>query len=299
MKNPKLKLPMLIIIGGVIVSIIANMVLCIAKKPAIAEHSFPISITYEFDGKTVTIEDEFICTYTGHGASTNSTNRYYDGYLANADDINCGDYLIEAYDDGELIIITNLFEGYMMGDPQYDNHYTDYYRCEPYVAFYDYEEYREFEEPEYLEPYNVKIVDWEYPEPLENDFVFSRIGRLGPTNAVANIVVGVLALLACMIFVKKDSDYTSTAMNKLSTVLNFGIGLIVFPFLSIVAPFSDINGSGEDLISQIFYCIPLITALGLAASICLRRKGFEKASFLSQFTGVVLTAVLLLLESIL
>ena len=298
MKNPKLKLPILIIIGGIIVSIITNMVLCTAKKPTITEHSFPISITYEFDGKTVTIEDEFICSYTGHG-STNSTDRYYDGYLANADDINCGDYLIESFDDGELIIITNLFEGSMMGDPQYDKHYTDYYRCEPYVAFYVYEEYMEYEDPEYLEPYNVKIVDWEYPEPLENDFVFSRIGRLNSTNAVAMSVVGVLVILACMIFVKKDSDYVPTAMNKLSTVLNFIIALVVFPFLSVVAPFIDINGGGEYLYCQIFYCIPLITALGLAASICLRRKGFEKASFLIQFTGVLLTAVMLLLESVL
>ena len=298
MKNPKLSLMRTIMLAGLVIAIIANLVFCIAKKPVIAEQSFPISITYEFDGKTVTIEDEFICNYTGHGRS-NSTDRYYDGYLANADNIDCGEYLIQAYDDGELVIITNLHEGYMMGDPQYDDHYNDYYRCEPYVAFYVYDEYCEYDDAETLEPYNVNIVDWEYPERLDNDFEFSRIGRLSSTNAVVNMVVGVLTLLACMIFVKKDSDYTKTAMNKLSTILNFAIGLVVFPFLSVVAPFIDINGSGEGLISQIFYCIPLITAYGLAASICLRRKGYEKAGLAWQFAGVLLTAVLMLAENIL
>ena len=299
MKNKKLFMPTIIIISGIVLAVLTSIFFCIAKKPTITEYSFPFSITYEFNGKTETINDEFICTYTGPGESIDPADRFYDGYLAKSNAIDYrGDYLIQSYDDGELVIYTNFFAGYMMGDPYYVDHYTEYYKFEPYVAFYVYDDYREYEEEEYLALYDVKIVEWEYPQPIENTFVFSNITRLTYNNVLPALVVSLLTLLACIIFVTKEQGLTFGVVDKIPVILNFIIGLVVLPFLTIVCCFIDINGSGADLPYQIAYCVPAITGFGLAASVSLRRKGYKKSGFIAQFAGVAVFALVILIETL-
>ena len=131
MKNKNLLMPKVIFLVGIVLTIMVSLFVSVAKKPVVTEQSFPFTITYEFEGETYTIEDEFVCTYTGPGQSVDPADRFYDGVLKKAYDDAQGDYLIQAYEDGELIIFTNFFAGYMMGDPLYDRHYTEYYRFEP------------------------------------------------------------------------------------------------------------------------------------------------------------------------
>ena len=69
MKDKKLLLPGIILAVGIMVTIIVNTIICIAEEPVITEHTFPFSITYEFEGETITIEDEYICTYEGNNWS--------------------------------------------------------------------------------------------------------------------------------------------------------------------------------------------------------------------------------------
>ena len=301
MKNKTLALPGTIFLAGIILTIIVNLIFCTAQKPTVTEHSFPISITYEFGGETVTIRDEFVCTYTGAGRSVDPKDRFYDGVLLQSDyeETLCGDYLIASYEDGHLVIFTNLYAGYMMGDPLYDRHYTDYYRCEPYVAFYNDSDYTEYEDEETLAPYDVKIVDWEYPEPIENKLVFSGFTRLTRNNVLPMVIVSLLTLLACVILVKKDSEFTATALDKISVILNFVIGFVALPFTTIVGMFIDINGDASDPFSIATFFVPVLTGFGLAASVCLRRKGYKKASIAVQFIGIALLAVLMTLEGIL
>ena len=299
MKKTKTALPVILILAGMVLTVLVNLVICVAQKPVITEYRFPFSITYEFGGNTVTIEDEFVCTYTGHGQSVDPADRFYDGvYAHGTDETACGEYLIQAYEDGELVLLTNFFPGYMMGDPQYADHYTPYYRYEPYIAFYVYEEYIEYSDEEILAPYNVRILDWEYPEPLENSFTFSKITRLTGKNVLPMVGISLLTLLACVIFVKKDPDLTVGAMDRAAVILNFAMGLVVLPFLTVVGFFTDINGSGADLLSQICFCVPGITGFGLAASVCLRRKGFRKAGFAAQFAGIAVMILILAAEAV-
>lgn len=297
MKNKKMFLPNIIIISGIVISIITSLLVCIAKKPAITEYSFPFSITYEFNGKTETIKDEFICTYTERDGSFDSANRYYEGYLAQSNTTeNRGDYLIQSYEDGDLVIYTNFFAGYMMGDPQYADHYTEYYRYEPYVAFYVYEDYMEYEDAEHLAPYDVKIVDWEYPQPLENKFVFDGITRLTSNNVLPMLAVSLLTLLVCIIFVKKDQGLTFGVVDKFPVILNFIIAFAALPFMTIVSLLIEIAGGAGDISNQIAYCVPAVTGFGLAASVSLRRKGYKKAGFAAQFAGIVLFVFMIIID---
>ena len=154
----------------------------------------------------------------------------------------------------------------------------------------------EYEDEEHLAPYDVKIVDWEYPQPIENKFVFSNITRLTYNNVLPALAVSLLTLLVCIIFVKKDQGLTFGVVDKIPIVLNFIIGLVVLPFLTIVCCFIDINGNGADLCSQIAYCVPAVIGFGLAASVCLRRKGYKKAGFIAQFAGIAVFALVLILD---
>ena len=292
-------MPKIVLLLGLVLTVIVSMFFSIAKKPVMTEHSFPFTITYEFDGEIYTIEDEYVCNYTGAGQSVDPSDRFYDGVLKNADEDSEGDYLIQAYEDGELVIYTNFFAVYMMGDPLYKDHYNEYYRFEPHVAYYVYEDYIEYEDEEHLAPYDVKIVDWNYPEPVENDFVFSNFTRLTYNNVLPMLTVSLLTMVACIVLVKKEKDLKYGLMEKIEVILNFAILLVALPFLTVVSLFIDINGNGASLGCQIFYCIPAITVFGLSSSIVLRRKGYGKAGFVIQFAGITLTALLLILESIL
>lgn len=297
MKEKQLFLPGLILLLGAAAAVILTLFVCAAQKPVITQQSFPFSITYEFNGKTEIIEDEFVCIYTGPGQSVDPRDRFYDGSFArNRDEILCGDYLIQTYTDGELVLFTNFYAGYMMGDPEDQNYYNEHCRYEPYIAFYDYEDYMEYEDEEVLSAYDVRIVDWEYPQPIENDFVFSGITRLTPSNILPMVAVSLLTLLACILFVKKDRALACGAVDRVSLLLNAVVALVVLPFLIIACALADVNGNGDDLLSQIAFCIPGITGFSLAASVCLRRKGFGKASVAIQFTGVAVMALVLLAE---
>lgn len=298
MKNKKLFLPTVIILVGVALAVVTSILFSIAKKPTITEYSFPFSITYQFNGETKTINDEFICTYTGAGKSVNPADRFYDGYLANRTALGYnGDYLIQAYDDGELLIYTNFFAGYMMGDPYYADHYTEYHRFEPHIAFYVYEDYVEYDDAEHLAPYNVKIIDWEYPQPVENTFVFSNITRLTYNVVLPTLAVSLLTLFACIIFVKKEKNLTFGDLDKVSVLINFIIGFVAVPFITIVCLFVEIAGGGGDISTQLAYCVPAVTGFGLAVSVALRRKGFRKAGFFAQFAGIVLFVMVIVIDT--
>ena len=157
----------------------------------------------------------------------------------------------------------------------------------------------EYEDEEHLAPFNVKIVDWDYPEPIENEFVFSNVTRLTYNNVLPMLVVSLLTMVAVIVLVRKDKEMKYGVMDKLAVILNFAILLVALPFLTVVSLFIDINGNGASLACQIFYCIPAITGFGLVASIALRRKGYGKAGFVIQFAGIAVTALILVLEIIL
>jgi hypothetical protein len=168
---------------------------------------------------------------------------------------------------------------------------------EPYLEAVDKEGYP-YDETNMPSEFTAEIISWDYPEPIENTFVFSGFSILHAGSMLAMLVVGLLTVVACMIFVKRDKTVPYKALDKLSILVNFAACFLAIPFFAICVALMLATMGGEDIVTQILLCTPAITALTVAASIALRRNGFTKTGFFIQFAGPVLFFVPAVLESI-
>ena len=112
------------------------------------------------------------------------------------------------------------------------------------------------------------------------------------------VAIGILVIIAYIIFVKKDKDVVYTVADKVGIILNFVDGLIILPLFSIVSWLGQAFPIGFDWIYQAFYFVPAIITLSLAASIAFRRKGFSRLGFFVQFIGPITFFILGILEYI-
>lgn len=200
------------------------------------------------------------------------------------------DYTIEDGENSLLILNTNFQPDYMMGDAEYDPYEFDSFA--PAFIYYgiDGEMITEVEE---LEAMGAKIIDYQYPEPIENTLVFSHISILsGETVVGPTVLISLLALLAIIFLVKKEEGLVSTPFDVCSFILNIIIGVVATPFLAVISVLVDITGDNDNLLCQSMYFTGALTVLGIAASIALRRKGYSKAAFIVQFAGPALFALL-------
>lgn len=282
MKIKSLKIPAMIIAIGLIVSSVACLLTGIVKEPVITEHDFDYSVTYQLNGETQTLEGVYRCSFTGLGVR----DRFYTGeFLTNASSDTSAVHTIAQKDDLELCIVTIFSDRYFMGDAtKGDAHY------DPYLAVFD-QEGIEYGEEEMLAKFDAEIISWEVAEPVENTFVFAGFSPLYDGSMVAMLIVGVLVIIACMIFVKKDPAVSFNALDKFSVVFNFLVSLLAIPFMTVMGWLLQITMSSEDIVYQIYMCLPALTAFTVAASIALRRKGFTKTGFFIQFVGVLLFAI--------
>ena len=295
MKTKKLTLPIIILVAAIAAMAVWGVVTNIAKKPTITEHEFPFSITYELKGKTETIEGVYAVSYTGNGGYTKVTTRRYTGeFISNREGmdttitISNGDHA----KDGSIHLYTRFYADYLMGDPEYD-YFTDYAYA-PLLTYSD-PDYVAYEDAETVLQHGAKLIGWEYPEPIENSFVFSHIGHLSSHVVFPFVGIAVLALLTMIVLVKKEKDIPKRKINVVSVILNFVIAFGVVPFITVVGYLSDINGSSGELLHQLVYVMPALMILGLAASVALRRKGYGKGSLMAQLVAPGVYAIMLLL----
>ena len=295
MKTKKLALPIIILMLAVVAMAVFGIVTNIAKKPTITEHEFPFSITYELNGKTETIEGVYVASYVGNGGYTKVTTRRYEGeFISNREDMDTS-IVISDWDhakEGSIDLYTRFYPDYLMGDPEYQ-YFTDY-AYEPLLIYSD-PDYAVYEDAETVLQHGARLISWEYPEPIENSFVFSHIGHFSSHVVLPFAVIALLALLAMILFVKKEQDLPKSGINVLSVILNFVIAFTAVPFVTVVGWISDINGSSDALLHQLLYVMPALMILGLAASVALRRKDFGKGSLIAQLAAPGAYAIMLVL----
>lgn len=288
MKSKKMTLLGIILAVAVACMVIYSVVSNVAQKPTITEAEFPFSITYELNGETETIDSVYSAHFVGNGGYAKVTTRYYEGVIDGRDP---GDtwYVLSEDSEGTVYLDTKFYADYLMGDPEYD--YFDDEAFEPMVFFHD-TEYQEHTDKQTLLEHGVKLVSWEYPEPIENSFVFSHIGHLSSDVVLPLALIAALALIAVIVLVRKEEGLEKKAIDRISLILNFVIALTVVPFMTVYGVLSDINGSSPDLSYQLGYLMPAIAILGLAVSVALRRMGRGGASLAVQFVAPVLFALL-------
>jgi hypothetical protein len=146
--------------------------------------------------------------------------------------------------------------------------------------------------------FDVEIISWDYPEPIENTFKFVGFSRLHAISMFATLLVGVLTIIACIIFVRKNNDVSYKVLDILSIVANFIIGFMYIPFITIVIFFLPLTMDTTSIMYQIYLCTPALSAFTIAASVALRRKGFTKSGFFVQFVCPVMFVGSLVVESI-
>ena len=242
MKRYKLFLPTIILVAAIMLTVISAFIAGIALKPTVTESEFPFSITYELDGETVTINDVYKARY-----KENKKYKYrtYIGEIGNLGEDNTI-YTLKTDETGRIELWTHFYPDYLMGDAWYD--YFDEEAFEPRIYYYDAEE-NEFYDKETLSEQGVKLISFEYPEPIENSMVFSHIIIPESDIVVPAIIIAFLAMLATIIFVKKDNDYISMPINTITVVFNFVIGFIVFPFFTTFAGLLEAMGDVGDIMN--------------------------------------------------
>lgn len=293
MKNSPLKTPAIILVIGLVLCIVASMLTGIVKAPEITEHDFPYSVTYTLDGETQTFEGLYRCRFISTGEGTDPLDRYYDGsYLKLTSEYHPAAYTIARKDSLELCIITLFNNKYLMGDTKGVPEATFLY--DPYLAVMD-DEGIEYVDAETLSIFNAQLISWELPQPVENSFKFVKFSHLHDSSMFAMLIVGILVIVACMIFVRRDKTVPNKTLDKISIVLNFIIVLVVLPFVTVIISFAQIVVSGNEFDYQLLLCVPAFTAFIVAASISLRRKGLTKAGFFVQFIAPALIAPIILL----
>ena len=284
MKNKGLKLPAIIIVIGIVATVIACLLTAIIKKPTVTEHDFDYSVTYTLNGETCTFADVYRCYYADENPRLNPTSRYYVGSSLKDDgSMHPGTFTIDEKDGLELRIVTIFSDDYLMGDSN-----GKYVINEIYLAAFD-DMGSEYSDPETLGKFDVQIIDYQLPTPIENPLVFGGFSLLHDVSMLVMCAIGILVIIACMIGVKRDEGVVYQALDKISIVFNF---INIFAFIPFVCFIVLLSGalfmSGDEVIYQIDLCIPVITTFTVAASLCLRRKGFTKSGFFIQFIGIAL-----------
>ena len=290
MKSKKLFLPTIFLIVAILATVICSVGISIAKKPTVTEGEFPFSIIYELDGEKITIEDVYKVRYVRNDGYADTKSRVYEGELKSTGE-NDSFYLLKKNESGRIELSLHLYPDYLMGDP--DGDYFENEPFEPKIYYYDLEE-NESDDEETLAAQGVKLISFEYPTPIENSFVFSHISYFSNVVVLPALLFALLALLATIIFVRKEKELKYKTIDIVSIVLNFVFGFTLTPFVSVAAMLIDIIGGGPELYRQIFYFLPCFFVMCFTASVALRRKGYGVKSLIATIIPPVFFAAFII-----
>lgn len=297
MKNNRLRIPVFILVAGLLLSLAACLVVNVVRVPAVTKQEFAYSVTYELCGEMKTLEGIYKVTFDGYAPGEDPGDRYYSGeYTVDGQTTRSHSYTIARHEGGELYIVTLFNDGYLMGDTGSED-YEPALEA-PYLEAVDTEGYT-YEEADMPAAFDAQIISWEYPEPVENSFVFRGFSILHTGSMVAMLAVGLLVIVACLVLVKRDKTVSCGMIDRISFLANCAVVLVVIPFITFATGMLQLTVETDSLLYQIFLCIPAVTAFTVAASICLRRRGFPLAGLLIQFVGPVVFFLPVVLEPIL
>ena len=137
-------------------------------RPEVKEGQFDVSVTYEVDGKTKTLDLVYVCDYDGVKMSPEGTRyRAWNGHFEGYED---GDVIeVSKTDDGSRIVLSFLiYAEYFMGEPDCVDFYPEV--SIERIYFEDGIEMIDYDQELIAEDYGVRIISIDYDEPIKNSF---------------------------------------------------------------------------------------------------------------------------------
>ena len=145
-------------------------------SPRIKEGQFNFSVTYEMDGEIETITGVYIAKFVKIGQSYDCAYRVWDGYVdteevRNRLEEDCTFMKLKTTQDGDIYLDFNLYPNYFLAEPGYEQikgNEPDLYICYTDEVVEEKLVYREYDPEVLFDNYRVRVVSFEYDEPIEN-----------------------------------------------------------------------------------------------------------------------------------
>ena len=142
-------------------------------RPEVKEGRFDFSITYELNGEEKTFSAVYVCEYDGASWSIEGGDFSRDWKDCTEGDYEGDDYsaiIGKTEDGGDIILFFGIYPEYFMGDSMDGRGVPEpsLYVSYPMAEDGSYELVNDQQELE--EVYGVKIIRYEYDEPIENTF---------------------------------------------------------------------------------------------------------------------------------
>ena len=148
-----------------VISVILTSCGLSAPRPEIKEGKFNISVTYEHNGEVKTASAVYVCEYDGVNWWDINRDPYANWKESFEGDIKDGGIIpiCNTDDGGEIFISLVLYPEYFMGDPEYADS-TPLIRVELWYPD------EQIDDVERIAEHGVKLIGYEYSEPIENSF---------------------------------------------------------------------------------------------------------------------------------
>lgn len=141
-------------------------------EPAITYGEFPFRLEYELNGQRMVIQDRLICEYVGVGSDEGRGKyREWKGKLASGEER----VTLLVVDENTEIYYSPGHANYYMGDMQ-ENITFNHNSPDALVIRKDgkFTTYSRIEASELLQQYNIRLIRWDYTQPIENSFATSK-----------------------------------------------------------------------------------------------------------------------------
>ena len=158
-----------LIVSGLIAGAFMGIFITI-PKPEIKNGEFDFALTYEVDGEIKNIEGTYVCKFDGTSRELDGVSRDWTGYIKDHD--NYTEYEIKTTDEGVIMVSLDIRPEFFMSDPDFIDSYDIV--PEPYVFITSGDQ--TIEDPtnevsfDYYSGDDVKIISFEYDEPIENTY---------------------------------------------------------------------------------------------------------------------------------
>ena len=158
-----------ILVISILFEFITNIIYSPIYYPVTKKGEFPFKLTYEQNGELVKLDDVYVCRFAGFNITEGGKFRQWTGYVKSTRK----ERIIVSRKNGKTVEIDVGTAMYYMGDSifpsDYDNELTPTaFRISRDLSLAIYEE--RLSHADLYSEYGIKIIDWEFSEPIENTF---------------------------------------------------------------------------------------------------------------------------------